>query len=344
MSAPSRPNGVLRGRVLIFTGIARAEVGTIEVPPPCSDDLRLRVLACGLCRLDVHIFRGRVARPFPCVAGHEPVGIVEAVGAAVAGFEIGDRVTAIGEASLAEFCLVKAKYARRISTVATPAWSLGEPVACALIACRLVRPAASALVVVNGVGFMGQLLLQALAHTTRASLVAVDVSAERLALARRVPVALTLVADEFTPERLTEAFGRLADVVFEASGVEGTVWPATRAVRNGGTLALFGHHFAVEPQAVDEWHRRGIAVLNTVPWASPDLGRDFQDAVAMLNAGVFDLSALISHRVPLEDTVAVLELADAGSPGYLKGVVLPARPDDPRPAAPAPGLRDGGRP
>jgi threonine dehydrogenase-like Zn-dependent dehydrogenase len=92
-------------------------------------------------------------------------------------------------------------------------------------------------------------------------------------------------------------------------------------VRNGGKLCLFGHHFAVEPEAVNDWHLRGIAVLNTVPWGSNDLARDFRQAVQMLNAGDFDLRPFVSHQAALSEAASLMDLASAHVPGYVKGVV-----------------------
>jgi propanol-preferring alcohol dehydrogenase len=65
----------------------------LPVPEPSARQLRLRVLACGVCRTDLHILDGELTEPKrPLVPGHEIVGRVEAVGAGVEGFAIGDRV------------------------------------------------------------------------------------------------------------------------------------------------------------------------------------------------------------------------------------------------------------
>jgi propanol-preferring alcohol dehydrogenase len=66
-----------------------------EVPDraPGPGDLALRVLACGVCRTDLHIVDGDLpAVRERTVPGHEIVGVVTAVGGAVEGFRVGDRV------------------------------------------------------------------------------------------------------------------------------------------------------------------------------------------------------------------------------------------------------------
>ena len=65
----------------------------MPIPEPSARQLRLRVLACGVCRTDLHILDGELTEPkLPLVPGHEIVGRVEAVGSEVEGFAIGDRV------------------------------------------------------------------------------------------------------------------------------------------------------------------------------------------------------------------------------------------------------------
>lgn len=65
----------------------------IPVPQPGPDQILLKVLACGVCRTDLHIVDGELAHPkLPLVLGHEIVGRVEALGPRVEGFDIGMRV------------------------------------------------------------------------------------------------------------------------------------------------------------------------------------------------------------------------------------------------------------
>ena len=62
------------------------------LPQPGPGELRLRVLACAVCRTDLHVVDGDLPlRTLPIVPGHEIVGEVEAIGARVAGWRIGDH-------------------------------------------------------------------------------------------------------------------------------------------------------------------------------------------------------------------------------------------------------------
>ena len=63
------------------------------VPAPGDGEIRLRILACGVCRTDLHVVDGELPKPrLPIVPGHEIVGTVDAIGVDVAGFALGQRV------------------------------------------------------------------------------------------------------------------------------------------------------------------------------------------------------------------------------------------------------------
>jgi propanol-preferring alcohol dehydrogenase len=62
-------------------------------PQPAADQIRVRVLACGVCRTDLHVVDGELPHPqVPMIPGHEIVGRIDAIGAAVRGLQIGERV------------------------------------------------------------------------------------------------------------------------------------------------------------------------------------------------------------------------------------------------------------
>ncbi|HET7402443.1 MAG TPA: alcohol dehydrogenase catalytic domain-containing protein, partial [Usitatibacter sp.] len=65
----------------------------VPIPQPAQGEVLLRVLACGVCRTDLHIVDGELAAPArPVVPGHEVVGEVVAHGPRATRFETGQRV------------------------------------------------------------------------------------------------------------------------------------------------------------------------------------------------------------------------------------------------------------
>jgi len=62
-------------------------------PDPGPGQIRIRVRVCGVCHTDLHTVEGELALPkLPLVPGHQIVGIVDALGAGVTRFQVGDRV------------------------------------------------------------------------------------------------------------------------------------------------------------------------------------------------------------------------------------------------------------
>jgi len=65
----------------------------LEKPIPGEEQLLVRVLACGICRTDLHVLDGELSQTvYPIVPGHQVVGIVEDMGSLVTQFSIGQRV------------------------------------------------------------------------------------------------------------------------------------------------------------------------------------------------------------------------------------------------------------
>lgn len=86
------------------------ECVTVDIPRTGPTDLLVAVLACGVCRTDLHVAEGDLpVHRERVVPGHEVVGEVIEAGASVGGFAVGDRV---GIAWLRHTC-GECRYCRR---------------------------------------------------------------------------------------------------------------------------------------------------------------------------------------------------------------------------------------
>jgi propanol-preferring alcohol dehydrogenase len=64
----------------------------VSTPHPQGNEVRIKVLVCGICRTDIHIAEGDLPlKKVPVVPGHEVVGVVDEVGEGVRWFSVGDR-------------------------------------------------------------------------------------------------------------------------------------------------------------------------------------------------------------------------------------------------------------
>jgi S-(hydroxymethyl)glutathione dehydrogenase/alcohol dehydrogenase len=76
-------------------------IGTVDVSEPGLGEVLIRTAATGVCHSDLHALHGGgMAFPVPFVLGHEPAGVVEAVGPGVRHVKPGDHVVAC----LSAFC------------------------------------------------------------------------------------------------------------------------------------------------------------------------------------------------------------------------------------------------
>ena len=84
----------MQSRALVARAFgAAAELTTIDVPPPAAGEVRLRMVASGVCGSDSHVLHGpSTAVRIPTVLGHEGAGIVEAVGPGITSVRAGDHV------------------------------------------------------------------------------------------------------------------------------------------------------------------------------------------------------------------------------------------------------------
>jgi D-arabinose 1-dehydrogenase-like Zn-dependent alcohol dehydrogenase len=86
---------LVRVKAAVLTELNRPyQIKEVPDPTPGPGEVRIRVHACGLCGTDIHVLRGEMGFkvPLPLIGGHEPVGVVDEVGAGVTRLSKGDRV------------------------------------------------------------------------------------------------------------------------------------------------------------------------------------------------------------------------------------------------------------
>jgi propanol-preferring alcohol dehydrogenase len=253
------------------------------MPEPGAGEVLLEVLACGVCRTDLHILDGELAGGrYPIVPGHEIVGRIAGLGTGVSGLETGQRIgvpwlgatcghcayCARGAENLcdhaeftgyhrpggyAEFCLADARYCFPIPEAYDDV--AAAPLLCAgLIGYRSLKLAGEAeRIGLYGFGAAAHLVAQlAIGQGRKVYAFTRLGDAESQSFARRLGAAWAGGSDESPPERLDAA------LIFAPVGA--LVPAALRAVDKGGRVVLGGIHMSDIPSFPYEilWEERSI--------------------------------------------------------------------------------------
>ncbi|XP_062991517.1 all-trans-retinol dehydrogenase [NAD(+)] ADH4-like [Elgaria multicarinata webbii] len=119
-----------RGKVIKCKAAIAWEAGKplsleeVEVSPPKEHEIRVKIIATGVCRTDAHGMSPRFKEGlFPVILGHEGAGIVESIGPGVTRFKSGDKVIPLylPQCGQCKFCLSpKTNLCERISKAKTP--------------------------------------------------------------------------------------------------------------------------------------------------------------------------------------------------------------------------------
>jgi D-arabinose 1-dehydrogenase-like Zn-dependent alcohol dehydrogenase len=214
------------------------QVRDVPDPTPGPGQVLIQIAACGMCGTDVHVLHGEFSwLKLPCVAGHEPVGKIVAVGVGVTNLRVGDRV---GVSWVQKGCgRCAACQSARPLFCSTPqswmtlgggfvelmlAWAEGctlvpdglddvtaAPIFCAgftvMSGLRSAEPRAGERVAVLGIGGPGHLAIQ-LAAALGFETLAVTSTAEKTAEAERFGASDVVIAGSNPGEALQRRAGR----------------------------------------------------------------------------------------------------------------------------------------
>ena len=317
-------------------------------------DAIVRITRTTICGTDLHILKGDLPSCAPGrVLGHEGVGVVESVGAAVTTFKPGDRVL-ISCVSACGRCA----YCRRgmFSHCLTGGWILGNTIdgtqaefvrtphadtslypipegadeealvmlsdilptgfECGVLNGK-VQPGCSVAIV--GAGPIGLAALLTAQFYSPGEIIMIDLDDNRLALARTFGATQTINShDGKTVEtlmRLTDQRG--VDTAIEAVGVPATFELCQQIVAPGGVIANIGVHGAPVTLHLERlWDRNIDITTRLVDTASTPM------LLKVLKAGKIDPKRLITHRFKLADILAAYEtFGDAARTKALKVII-----------------------
>jgi len=340
---------------LLLSAYNQLEIAEMPLPNAGEGEVLVRVEACGICGSDVHGYDGSSGRRIPpIVMGHEAAGTVAAVGGGVDGYTRGDRVTfdstvfcgacfycRRGETNLcnrrqvigvscgdyrrhgafAEFVAVPERIVHRLpAEIPFAEAAMLEAVSVALHAVRVSQAAGGETVLVVGAGMIGLLTIQAARAAGCGPIVATDLDATRLRLAKQMGAdeVLQCSGAELTAEVLQLTGSHGADLTYEAVGRNETVAAAIECTRKGGTVTLIGN---IQPEVTLPLQKvvsRQLRLQGSCASAG-----EFPQAIAMMAAGKIKAGPLISAVARLEEAPQWFGRLHAGEPNLMKVVLTP---------------------
>lgn len=335
-----------------FLGNREFEVRDMEKRLLAADEVRIRVMACGVCGTDVHIYHGEAGSAEvtpPVVLGHEYAGIVEEVGADVKGLAPGDHVAvdpniycgactpcrdgkkqfcehlqALGVTRDGGFAQYSAAPAAQCFKLAPElpfeAGAMAEPLACCLhgIDAAGIRPGSTVCVI--GGGAIGLLMVQ-LARLSGAAKVILSEPVE-LRRSAGLSVGADLAVDPLREDlsaRVREAAGKSgADVVIECVGNTAATRSAFEAAGFGATVLLFSvpAPTATVPLPLFDVYKKELAIRGS--FINPDT---HLRAVELLSAGRINVEPLITHTFGIGEMEQAIKMQMGGE--SIKVMVLP---------------------
>ena len=323
-------------------GIWMGEVPKPEIGP---NDLLIQIKKTAICGTDIHIFNwddwSLRTIPVPMVVGHEFVGEVTAVGSAVQGFAVGDRVSGEGHVTCGHCRNCRAGkrhlcrntvgvgvnrqgcFAEYLSLPAFNAFKLPAEISDDLAS--IFDPYGNAAhtvlsfdnvgedVLITGAGPIGCMAAAICKHIGARNVVVTDVNDYRLELARQlgatrtVNVSNTKLRDVMAELKMCEGF----DVGLEMSGNPSAFRDMLDVMNNGGRVGLLG----IPPADTRiDWNDvifKGLIIKGIY---GREMFETWYKMSAMLQSGL-DISAIITHHFPIDEFEKGFEVMRSGKSG-----------------------------
>jgi L-iditol 2-dehydrogenase len=174
--------------------------------------------------------------------------------------------------------------------------------------------------VVVGAGMIGLLVVQSLRVAGCGKIIAMDLDASRLELAKKLgaDVVLNPAACDVRQAVRDLTSGKGADLAFEAVGLGATLQAAIASVRKGGAVSLVGNVVPKVEFPLQEVVTRQISLNGSCASCG-----EYPACLDMLARGTIDIDAMISATAPLSDGAGWFDRLSRREPGLMKVVLEP---------------------
>ena len=329
-------------KAVVLSAVNKLAIAEVEKPKPGPKECLVKVLACGICGTDRHIYHGEYPSAKPVILGHEFGGVIEEVGSN-SKFKVGQVVsvdpnivcgtcpdcvaertafcpdlTALGvniNGGLAEYVLTPDTQIYPVKADLNPLHlAFIEPLACSIRGLDLANLKGGEKVAVLGGGVIGLLVVQ-LAKLAGASEI-VLITRQKFRRDVALKIGATRVIDP-NSEDVNTAVTNM-DVVFECAGAVETFKQAQNISRRGGSVIVLGLTASDVTLEVNPFN----IVVNELRIQGSFLNPLTQARAAeLVESGKLNLDILISKVVDLAGVQAILDAPPAE--GDIKYIACP---------------------
>lgn len=323
-------------RSLLLKGNSLVEIVEVPDPTPGPGEVVVQIAVSAICGSEMHRYRGQGQAQGN--SGHEAAGTVIAVGPDVKSPQVGQRVGLSGVVGCGQcdYCArgqqtwcadwkgYGSMHAERVLIAARgchllpddAAWDVGvlisgDGMGVPYHTSTKIAGLSVGTVAILGVGpiGLGNVMMQVFHGRT---VIAVDIKAERLDLARALGAAHVVDASRQDPVAAIRwlTAGRGADVCLEAAGRPETLRQCFAAVRTSGTVVMNGEQGAIELSPSADFIRRDITAVGSWFYHFCEV----PEMLALYRQGL-PVASLITHRYPLSDAQAAFAEFAAGRTG-----------------------------
>jgi alcohol dehydrogenase len=347
-------------KAAVFVRPGKIVLDEKPIPKVGPGDALVKITTTTICGTDVHILKGEYPVKEGLTIGHEPVGVIAELGAAVKGYTIGQRVItgAITPCGQCHSCLDG--HQSQCGGKPIGGWRFGNTIDGCQAEYVLVPNAMANLaaipdgltdeqvlmcpdimstgfggaesghirigdtVVVFAQGPIGLCTTAGAKLKGASQIIVVDKVPERLEVAKRMGADILIDYTKGDPiEKIMQyTNGRGVDVAIEALGTQQTFESCLRSLRPGGTLSSLGVYSGKLTLPLDAF-AAGLGDYKIVTTLCPGGKERMRRLMNVVASHRVDLSPLVTHRFKLDDIEAAYELFANQRDGVLKVAISP---------------------
>lgn len=329
-------------KALVYKEPKKFEIQDVKIPECKENQVLIKVVACGICKTDVHIHNGEFISQFPLTPGHEFTGTIEVVGEKVSAFKKGDRVVAdntvlcgecyycrrnqplycdnfyslgvTGPGGFAEYVVVNQDKVFNISdNLSFEEASFAEPTACAVHGMDMIDVQNGDNILMFGAGPTGIILAQLLKHGGAGNLVVAAPTKFKLDIIEELGLGQTVVMDrknESVHENIIKGmYPKGFDIIIDATGSSAVTQSCFKYAKKGSKIVIYGvcseeERISVSPYDIFSNEYKIIGSFAQT--------HCFDRAINALEKGIVKVDKLISHRFSLDDYSKGLDTVMSG--------------------------------